>query len=261
MRFGVYPPSRVQIPPPPLHPEAPCPWRGASVVLGARGSAEGVPGRGAGGRFPSSAMVRLMDFASRRRSCNVVLATPTGKKKPGTPSTRSLTDRASDYGSEGCRFESCRVHSRPEAPEKSGASGVSGVGGSEGRVPRQPWPAPEARRGDACRSRRLVGPWQKSVEVRRGRHRCRDGSQDCSWVCAAGADRSPLGHQQGLIVGWATDWLPGHPRTESGMQLHFRAGHLAAGHAAPTLTVPTDTDTRADASAFGARSVPSSWIG
>lgn len=25
-------------------------------------------------------------------------------------STRSLTDRASDYGSEGCRFESCRVH-------------------------------------------------------------------------------------------------------------------------------------------------------
>ncbi|CAL2056203.1 protein of unknown function [Streptomyces murinus] len=30
-------------------------------------------------------------------------------------STRSLTDRASDYGSEGCRFESCRVHIGPEA--------------------------------------------------------------------------------------------------------------------------------------------------
>lgn len=42
-----------------------------------------------------------------------------GRKKPGTPSTRSLTDRASDYGSEGCRFESCRVHSRPEAPRRN----------------------------------------------------------------------------------------------------------------------------------------------
>ncbi len=27
---------------------------------------------------------------------------------------RSSTDRASDYGSEGCRFESCRAHSRSE---------------------------------------------------------------------------------------------------------------------------------------------------
>lgn len=95
MRFGAYPPSRVQIPPPPHHTEAPVPRTGASVVPR---------------RLPSSGRVRLMDFASRRRSCNVVLATPTGQKNPRSTSTRSLTDRASDYGSEGCRFESCRVH-------------------------------------------------------------------------------------------------------------------------------------------------------
>lgn len=35
-------------------------------------------------------------------------------------STRSLTDRASDYGSEGCRFESCRVHTGKRPPERSG---------------------------------------------------------------------------------------------------------------------------------------------
>lgn len=65
----------------------------------------------------------VMLFSQRRR----------GRKNPGSTSTRSLTDRASDYGSEGCRFESCRVHSRPEAPEKSGASGVSASYSSEVR--------------------------------------------------------------------------------------------------------------------------------
>lgn len=62
--------------------------------------------------FRRSGWVRETDFASGCRSCNVVPATPTGKKTAGKPSARSLTDRASDYGSEGCRFESCRAHSR-----------------------------------------------------------------------------------------------------------------------------------------------------
>lgn len=66
--------------------------------------------------------------------------------------------------------------------------------------------------------------------------------------CEAGADRLLLGHQQGLVVGWATGWIPDHPRTESGMQLHFRVGFLVADRAAPTLAVATDT--RADISAF-----------
>lgn len=47
-----------------------------------------------------------------------------GAQNPGQPSTRSLTDRASDYGSEGCRFESCRVHSPRGPPVHRGASCV-----------------------------------------------------------------------------------------------------------------------------------------
>src|SRR3954451_24673961 len=41
------------------------------------------------------------------------------ERRENRTSTRSLTDRASDYGSEGCRFESCRVHSRSKAPDES----------------------------------------------------------------------------------------------------------------------------------------------
>ena len=38
------------------------------------------------------------------------------RKTAGKPSARSLTDRALDYGSRGCRFESCRARSSSEAP-------------------------------------------------------------------------------------------------------------------------------------------------
>lgn len=74
-------------------------------------------------------------------------------------------------------------------------------------------------------------------------------------ACVAGADRPLLGHQQGLIVGWATGLEPDHPQTESGMQLRFRAGYLDADHA--TLTLAVCTDMRTDTSAFTrARSGP-----
>ncbi len=136
MRFGSYHPSRVQIPPPPQFIEAPVRQdRGFDAFRSVRPAGRSGWFRALPDRCPSlvrartddlhperfrrSAGVWVMDFASRRGPCIVVLARPTGRKTPGSPSTRSLTDRASDYGSEGCRFESCRVHSRTEAPDKS----------------------------------------------------------------------------------------------------------------------------------------------
>lgn len=133
MRFGSYHPSRVQIPPPPQFIEAPVrqdrgfdAFRGPRADRGAPVVFRACPAAGPTdaddlhpARFRRSAWVWVMDFASRRGPCIVVLARPTGRKTPGSPSTRSLTDRASDYGSEGCRFESCRVHSRTEAPDES----------------------------------------------------------------------------------------------------------------------------------------------
>lgn len=108
MRFGTSIPSRVQIPPPPrLITEAPVHPTGAS-------SFPPRPESAPTGSFPRSQGLWITDFTGRRQSCNVLPVAASGPKGPGAAenktSTRSLTDRASDYGSEGCRFESCRVH-------------------------------------------------------------------------------------------------------------------------------------------------------
>ncbi|EGJ76133.1 putative secreted protein [Streptomyces sp. Tu6071] len=112
MRFGAYPPSRVQIPPPPQHPQGPARPQDVGALRrsrarerrrttggtgnagpGARGTRDqGAPGnanRGSAagpeiGRPPSSGRARDTDFASGRPSCNVVLARQPGDKNPGT---------------------------------------------------------------------------------------------------------------------------------------------------------------------------------
>lgn len=103
MRFGTSIPSRVQIPPPPRQDPKPRSTRTGASAFG-----------GAAARSPSSQGVRQTDFTWRRQSCNVLPVAASGPKARerdnNKTSTRSLTDRASDYGSEGCRFESCRVH-------------------------------------------------------------------------------------------------------------------------------------------------------
>lgn len=62
------------------------------------------------------------------------------RKTAGKPSARSLTDRASDYGSEGCRFESCRAHSRSKPPPGNPDGGFVVAYSSEVQQPGQPVP-------------------------------------------------------------------------------------------------------------------------
>ncbi len=154
MRFGSYSPSRVQIPPPPLHLEAPVPRTGASAFPGFPRPRLRVPTRplgvfaghkGCGERISHDGGSHVMFF----------LSPGTGRKgrerrRNKRTSTRSLTDRASDYGSEGCRFESCRVHTdeRPRiTPGPLAFQGRTAAKCSNRVSRRRPW------HPTACRAR------------------------------------------------------------------------------------------------------------
>lgn len=120
MRFGTSIPSRVQIPPPPLEHRSPGPGDRGFVVphltsphltrpdRAPEGPSEGVFAghKGYGKRISHDGGSHVMFFLSPRAGRKG----RERRQKNRITSTRSLTDRASDYGSEGCRFESCRVH-------------------------------------------------------------------------------------------------------------------------------------------------------
>ncbi len=112
MRFGSYRPSRVQIPPPPPshHPGAP-----AATPAGAPPvSRAPTPSK----RPISAGHPTSPQSISPPAPPHVMLSTQRRPALPAAkPRTRSSTDRASDYGSEGCRFESCRVHTAQRPPE------------------------------------------------------------------------------------------------------------------------------------------------
>lgn len=131
-----------------------------------------------------------------------------GRKKPGTPSTRSLTDRASDYGSEGCRFESCRVHSRPEAPRRDPGGLSRCLCSSELQQPRQP------RGGHRVRpSPSLPMYWAAEVGGDRPSDRCSrsEGPVGRKWRSA------PWGRPHGAAVGHGTRPKSG-PRVRAGQR-------------------------------------------
>lgn len=119
-----------------------------------------------------------MLFSQRRRG-----AKPQKPSQRPTPltGTRSLTDRASDYGSEGCRFESCRVHSSPKGPRRNPGA---------------------LSRGAVREAHRWPGRLMSRAVGFRG-HLARP------WVCTPHARRSG-GPADGALTGW---WraVPGRP--------------------------------------------------
>ena len=120
MRFGLYRPSRVQIPPPPPShtPGAPLPPRPGLLSFPPAPHPSHPPQTAIPPAHPASPL-----SISSPAPPHVMLSTQRRPAPPAAkPRTRSSTDRASDYGSEGCRFESCRVHTG-QAP-----AGFSGRG-------------------------------------------------------------------------------------------------------------------------------------
>ncbi len=126
MRFGTQIPSRVQIPPPPhLIPKPRSSGPGLRRCSDPRASPlppRSIPGlisvsagrKGYANRISHDGGSHVMFFLSPRAGRKG----RERKDKNKRTSTRSLTDRASDYGSEGCRFESCRVH-RDQRPRRN----------------------------------------------------------------------------------------------------------------------------------------------
>ena len=147
MRFGTSIPSRVQIPPPPRKiTEAPVQVTGASSFPPAQmGVSAGH--KGYSKRISHASGSHVMFFLSPR-------AARKGKeRRENRTSTRSLTDRASDYGSEGCRFESCRVHTDRRPRITPGSSAFQGCTAAKysNRVKRYcPW-------------RRTAGRWRRAL--------------------------------------------------------------------------------------------------
>lgn len=155
-----------------------------------------------------------MLFSQRRPGRKVRGAGP--RLRPRTR-TRSLTDRASDYGSEGCRFESCRVHSRPEALRRN-PEGLSRSRGEQRQNPRQ-WagnrvPEPVARVSThvARRPGREIGAISgRGVHEYQGRKRgtCRGGSG-----LGCGAERADSPRERGQASSSVTSSAEGRFSSE-----------------------------------------------